>query len=563
MTIKREQRKVERSPEEQARIDAIREKYQQDKPGPDQVAASGEYEGPVQACAYWEVRRVMAELKAKRERQGLTLAQLAKRSGIDKGAISKLETGRQVNPTVDTLNRIAAGLGIRIELTLQAEGGKGSEQAARNDPPAQLAAPQDGRGTTGDAPNTDESARQSTIDWLRVNDDAIAQIHAQLGHLAKIGLEIRQLVDGWETPTREQLRNLIEVAFWASLRTNEGRPTRVHVTIAARTMIPDAVPLATPVEYDEIQVAKLAHVVPAGGCLALSAFEGTLKVWGLARSLPGNWIDTVVVEISGPGIVRVTLGPLQPFAVFHARSASMIEGSRISFAAHLQRILRKELPVTDILETQAVWRECLVLAHLVRMIVDEGHGGTVLIVPAEEGGWLDSLDPFAFRFAKPDSSIRNWIRRELTGGMARATTIGHVLQTKLSDDDKNIVIGGLAQGTGINFDILRPIASLAGCDGAIVMTRDLQVVGFGAKIRTRSEAATQVCMFGPHPGHQLVVSSPLEHLGGTRHQSAARFISVHKDSAAVVISQDRHMSVMHWDPSHERVFVVRNADWWV
>src|SRR5205085_12058954 len=119
MTIKREQGKGKRSAAEQARIDAIREKYQREKPGPDQVAASGDYEEPVQAGAYWEVRRVMARFKAERERQGLTLSQLAARAGIDKGAISKLETGRQVNPTLDTLSRIAAGLGIRLELTLQ------------------------------------------------------------------------------------------------------------------------------------------------------------------------------------------------------------------------------------------------------------------------------------------------------------------------------------------------------------------------------------------------------------------------------------------------------------
>ena len=121
MTIKREQPKIKRTAEEQARIDAIRNKYDREKPGPDQIVASGEYEGPVQAAHSWEVRRVMARLKAQRERQGLTIAQLAERSGVDKGAISKLETGRQINPTVDTLCRIAAGLGIKIGLTVQAE----------------------------------------------------------------------------------------------------------------------------------------------------------------------------------------------------------------------------------------------------------------------------------------------------------------------------------------------------------------------------------------------------------------------------------------------------------
>jgi ribosome-binding protein aMBF1 (putative translation factor) len=122
MSVKREQQKVERTPKELARLDAIREKYQREKHGPDQLAASGAYEGPVQAAAYWEVRRAMAALRAERERQGLTLAQLAKRAGLDKGAISKLESGWQANPTVDALSRIAAALGIKFGLVLRSEG---------------------------------------------------------------------------------------------------------------------------------------------------------------------------------------------------------------------------------------------------------------------------------------------------------------------------------------------------------------------------------------------------------------------------------------------------------
>jgi ribosome-binding protein aMBF1 (putative translation factor) len=150
MTSKRQQRKAERTPKEQARLDAIRKKYQGEKPGPDQVVASGEYEGPVQAGAYWEVRRVMAELKAERERQGLSLAQLAKRSGLDKGAISKLETGVQVNPTVDTLSRLAAGLGVRLGLLLHLDGatdrGKGTHDGV---PPPPTRPSQKGRRSVG------------------------------------------------------------------------------------------------------------------------------------------------------------------------------------------------------------------------------------------------------------------------------------------------------------------------------------------------------------------------------------------------------------------------------
>jgi transcriptional regulator with XRE-family HTH domain len=135
MSVRREQREMGRTKAERARLDAIRAKYQRAKPGPDQLAASGQYEGPVLAGAYWEVRRIMAELKAERERQELTLAQLAERAGIDKGAISKLETGRQVNPTVDTLSRIAAGLGVTVGLRLQPAGRAGGQQGAQDESP--------------------------------------------------------------------------------------------------------------------------------------------------------------------------------------------------------------------------------------------------------------------------------------------------------------------------------------------------------------------------------------------------------------------------------------------
>src|SRR5205823_3699184 len=78
-------------------------------------------------------------------------------------------------------------------------------------------------------------------------------------------------------------------------------------------------------------------------------------------------------------------------------------------------------------------------------------------------------------------------------------------------------------------------ACLASVDGAIVMTRDLRVLGCGAKIAVGG-APPQVCMFKPEPGSQEVVSSPLEALGGTRHQSAARFVEANKDSLALIVS---------------------------
>jgi transcriptional regulator with XRE-family HTH domain len=56
---------------------------------------------------------VAANLKALRQQRGLTLSDLARRSGIAKGTLSKLEAGSS-NPTLETLWTIADSLGVAI-----------------------------------------------------------------------------------------------------------------------------------------------------------------------------------------------------------------------------------------------------------------------------------------------------------------------------------------------------------------------------------------------------------------------------------------------------------------
>jgi DNA-binding XRE family transcriptional regulator len=114
MSIRHVHRKVERTPDEQARLRADRERYQRERLTPQQLMAEGGHEDFVPLGELLELHQIMARLKQERERQGLTLAQLSERTGIDQGALSKLENGRSANPTLDTLRRIAAALGKRI-----------------------------------------------------------------------------------------------------------------------------------------------------------------------------------------------------------------------------------------------------------------------------------------------------------------------------------------------------------------------------------------------------------------------------------------------------------------
>ena len=117
--IKHVQRKSQRTANETAKLRADRERYQRDKPSPEQLLAEGGHKEFVPLGELMFIHQVMGSLKKERERQGLTLADLSKRSGIDQGALSKLETGSHGNPTLATLYRIALALGKVIACVLQ------------------------------------------------------------------------------------------------------------------------------------------------------------------------------------------------------------------------------------------------------------------------------------------------------------------------------------------------------------------------------------------------------------------------------------------------------------
>jgi DNA-binding XRE family transcriptional regulator len=114
MKFKSVQKKIDRTPEELARLKATREKFQQQRPTLEQLVQSGETDEPVPLGAYLETKVLLQRLKKERANAGLSLTEVAERAGMDKAAISRLENGRQANPTVATLWRYAMALGKQI-----------------------------------------------------------------------------------------------------------------------------------------------------------------------------------------------------------------------------------------------------------------------------------------------------------------------------------------------------------------------------------------------------------------------------------------------------------------
>jgi DNA-binding XRE family transcriptional regulator len=118
MTMSRTHRKVVRSPEEKARLQAIRDEFQSERPSLDELLSSGEYAGPVKHGVTLDAMEVAALLKQARREARLSLADVAARCGLDRSAISRLENGVYENTTIVTLNRLAGAYGKRFVVQL-------------------------------------------------------------------------------------------------------------------------------------------------------------------------------------------------------------------------------------------------------------------------------------------------------------------------------------------------------------------------------------------------------------------------------------------------------------
>lgn len=67
-------------------------------------------------AAHDSAREVVGRLKAERERRGLSLADMLQRTGMSREALSRLENHRSPNPTVRTLARYAAAVGLELHM---------------------------------------------------------------------------------------------------------------------------------------------------------------------------------------------------------------------------------------------------------------------------------------------------------------------------------------------------------------------------------------------------------------------------------------------------------------
>jgi hypothetical protein len=396
-------------------------------------------------------------------------------------------------------------------------------------------------------------------------------------------------------PSPQDLKHILETAFFASLEREEGRDLRFVLCCAPsldvrRDGVDDPMAVAALGQPRLMTVDEIRALAPA-----VSPNNAAIMIRFPEQGAPARPCEIVGVLNVGSNLARARSGrsfyhrPAPYALVIDVRDAGELHIYRggIKLAALRAGLLHDQLafsgleflPVSDILARgEAALRpridvpeheparetsdfQWMALLNTVLCIVngirEAGHGGTVLLTAPES---LPSL-PVRVKFAVEDTghvlaerfldflNARHRLasaRWELRKGLGRERSALSHLQnaTFVAEED-------LADACDL-------VARLGSVDGAVVLQSDLRVIGFGTEIVLDAAQAVTA--------HE-VVGTPRQidqwpevnsESFGMRHRSALRCVARADDTAAFVVSQDGTVSFF-WKRDH-RVLLKRNVN---
>jgi hypothetical protein len=332
--------------------------------------------------------------------------------------------------------------------------------------------------------------------------------------------------DGAPVPDASAVERIVEAAFWASLRREEGRAPKISLAYLPPAAAGQALLLERPLALDPATLTRLAPAAERPGIhvgVWRDEAGGAPYVWGATRTLPPLCF---VLEVVEPGLLVVK----------HRRAGADDGNGKFGNVAVIEG---DQVKVLDAKEPP--WSECpdfvasllgfdapaggsqSVLLQLALSMRAHGHGGSLLVVPQGADDWRESiLWPVLYTVSPPFARLG-----QLLGAAERGPGTGPWREAFRAAID---AIGGLTA-----------------VDGATVLNDRWDVLAFGAKIgrRAGSVPVERLLVLEPIVGRTPVAAHPAE-LGGTRHLSAAQFVSEQRDALALVASQDGHFTVFSW-----------------
>jgi len=331
-------------------------------------------------------------------------------------------------------------------------------------------------------------------------------------------------------PSLKMISSVIDVAFWASLRKEEGRSPKISLAYLPPAVAGQPLVFEEPILLTPYILTKLAPAVERSGIhLGVWDADGDLYVWGTTRAIPDGCL---VLEVIEPGLLVIKHRRINGFGKFI--NVAVLKGDEIKIIDEKSKSL-PDCPamLTTMLDYNAPagWNDSVnILVQLAASMRAHGHGGSLLVVPSGRDEWRDSIiHPITYPVLPAFDELRQL--------MAQKVTPANLV---VWQEDVNRTVEG--------------IAGLTAVDGATIITDQFELLAFGAKIGLSSNGlpVEQMLVTEPVVGNIGTVIHPSQN-GGTRHLSAAQFVFDQRDAIALVSSQDGRFTVFSWSPCEEIV----------
>jgi hypothetical protein len=333
-------------------------------------------------------------------------------------------------------------------------------------------------------------------------------------------------------PPVSALEKIIDAAFWASLRREEGYTPRVSLAYLPPEQSRRPLLFERPIPLAPAFLSRVAPAVERAGIhLGVWDHDGELHVWGTTRVIP---MYCFVLEVSSAGLLVIKHHRGEESGKYI--NVAVLEGDRLMMIDERASSLPDCPPLlTSLLgfEAPASWADSVnVLVQLAASMRAHGRGGALLVVPSATTTWRESIVRPILYAVQPYFS-------ELTELMNNAATEPHGWQEAFTR-------------------AVDAVAGLTAVDGATIITDRYELLAFGAKIGRRdgSSRIESVVVTEPIEGSIATTMNPSE-MGGTRHLSAAQFVHDQRDAVALVASQDGRFTVFAWSPCESTVHAHR------
>jgi hypothetical protein len=335
-------------------------------------------------------------------------------------------------------------------------------------------------------------------------------------------------------PDSEIIEAVIDIAFWASLRREEGRSPSISLALLQPDQSAKPLIFGQKLRLTPQNLIKLAPAVEQPGIhLGVWPQGDDLFIWGTTHSVPAICF---VLEVIEAGLLVIKHRRVDGFGKFV--NIAVLQGDQIKV---LDEVTMGVADCPALLSSLAnmplpsyMGESFNVLVQLAASMRLHKRGGLVLIVPEGSTKWKESIvQPVKYPVKPPYNAITELL--------------------KLSVEERRKLEWQESLLQAIDL-----IGGFTAVDGATIITDKYDLLAFGAKA-ARSESSVpvgEIIITEPVAQGKAIRIHPAQN-GGSRHLAAAQFVSDQHDAVALVASQDGQFTVFAWSEQLKMVHAHR------